>query len=175
MKGAQLPHAALFLQSVLFCFALLDCNKKIHLYPDYRTKHTPLLFFFNYTEDGSWPTTNIMSSFCLCLKPQTVLPQPESKAVACRTGKRLCLKAYLTQGHFQEALKHPASTYKWPDYHSYFYFYFYCFCLVTVDVSTGGLTRLEWYLTQLCCSSRLLQASLRTKTRVWKSPRSGNI
>lgn len=32
---------------VLFCFVLFDCNKKIHLYPEYRTtKHTPLLFFF---------------------------------------------------------------------------------------------------------------------------------
>lgn len=41
---------------VLFCFVLFDCNKKIHLYPDYRTtKHTPLLFFLTKQKTAVYP------------------------------------------------------------------------------------------------------------------------
>lgn len=143
MKGAQLPHAALFLQSVLFCFVLfcLTVTRKSISIQTTGLLNTHLCFFFFFLtkqKTAVYPQLISCGASVLCLKPPTLLSQLESKAVACRTVQSLCLKAYFTQGHFQEELKHPASTYKWPDDHSYIFFV----CLVTVDVRTGGLTRL---------------------------------
>lgn len=51
----------------------------------------------------------------------------------------LCLKAYFTQGHFQEELKQHIA--RANDLITIHLFLFLFFDLVTVDVRTGGLTK----------------------------------